>query len=246
MNAELPRGQQERQDFPRFGMIQYANRFPKETDHVRLRISGEGLDPVELDDPLANLPRIEQVSDFHCVTTWSHRSLRWSGVRFSDFYAHHIAPRLAPGSHVTTVVLRGQDGYRTTLLLEDLLAADVLLADRLDGKPLGIEHGAPLRVVAPAHYGYKSLKHVSRVEFYPHELKNKSAVLALMDHPRARVEFEERARGLPGWLLRHFYRLLIRPAEAHFAKAMTRHTEQIAQATQTLNTSPTTGDAAQR
>lgn len=223
MNTELPRGQSVCEDFPRFGLIQYAHRFPGETEHVRLRISGDGLDTEELDDPLAGLPRVAQVSDFHCVTTWSHRALRWSGVRFADFYAHSIAPRLAPGSQVTTVVLRGQDGYRTTLPLEDLLAADVLLADSLDGKPLCIEHGAPLRVVAPAHYGYKSLKHVSRMEFCEGVPKVRPAALAFMDHSRARVEFEERGRWLPGWLLRHVYRLMIRPTAALFARAMTRH-----------------------
>ncbi len=233
MNTDLPRGQQAREDFPRFGLLQYANRFPKETEHIRLRISGEGLDTEELDDPLAGLPRIEQVSDFHCVTTWSHRALRWNGVRFADFYAQYMAPRLAPGAHVNTVVLRGQDGYRTSLPLEDLLAADVLLADSLDGKPLGIEHGAPLRVVAPAHYGYKSLKHLARMEFCQREPKIESAVRAFMDHPRARVEFEERARGLPGWLLRYVYGLLIRPAATHFAKAMTRHTAHSAHTTGT-------------
>lgn len=237
MRTQLPRGQHAREDFPRFGLLQYANRFPAETEHVRLRLSGDGLSTVELDDPLAGLPRVEQISDFHCVTTWSRRSLRWSGVRFADFHARHIAPRLAAGTQVTTVVLRGQDGYRTSLPLADLLAADVLLADCLDGKPLGIAHGAPLRVVAPAHYGYKSLKHLSRLEFSQGAPKVKPAALAFMDHPRARVEFEERGRGLPGWLLRYIYRLLIRPAAAHFAKTMTRHTAQITH---------TTGDSAQR
>ncbi|MCF8152234.1 MAG: molybdopterin-dependent oxidoreductase, partial [Sulfuritalea sp.] len=177
MNAELPSGQHAREDFPRFGLLQYANRFPRETEQIRLRISGECLNTEELDDPLAGLPRTEQISDFHCVTTWSHRALRWSGVRFADFYAHHIAPRLAPGSQVATVALRGQDGYRTSLPLEDLLADDVLLADGLDGKPLGIEHGAPLRIVAPAHYGYKSLKHLSRLEFCQGAPKVKPAAL---------------------------------------------------------------------
>ncbi len=223
MHTELPPGQSAREDFPRFGLLQYAYRFPGATGRVRLHISGEALDTEELDDPLAGLPRVAQISDFHCVTTWSHRALRWTGVRFADFYDRRVTPRLAPGSRVKTVVLRGQDGYRTTLPLEDLLAADVLLADSLDGKPLGIEHGAPLRVVAPAHYGYKSVKHVSRMEFRAGMPKVKPAALAFMDHPRARVEFEERGRWLPAWLLRRVYRLLIGPIVSHFARAMARH-----------------------
>lgn len=40
-----------------------------------------------------------------------------------------------------------------------------------------------------------------------------------LDHPRARVAQEERARWLPGWLLRYAYRPLIKPGIAAFAKA---------------------------
>lgn len=220
MNGKLPRGQHAREDFPRFGLSQFAYRFPREAAAARLRISGDVIEAFEFDAPLADLPRVEQVSDFHCVTTWSRCGLRWSGVRFADFYALCVAPRLAAVAQVKTVVLRGQDGYRTTLPLADLLAADMLLADTLDGQPLSVEHGAPLRLVAPAHYGYKSLKHLSHLEFHQGEPKVRPAAFAFMDHPRARVALEERGRGFPGWLLRHIYRLMIRPTAARFARAM--------------------------
>lgn len=223
MSRRLPRGQQARADFPRFGLTQYADRFPRQTDGARLHIAGDVLDAEDLETPLAGLPRIEQVSDFHCVTTWSCRGLRWGGVRFADFYERRIVPRLAASACVTTVVLRAQDGYRTTLLLDDMLAADVLLADTLNGLPLAIEHGAPLRVVAPAHYGYKSLKHLSRIEFHQGAPRLRPAALAFMDHPRARVALEERGRWLPGWLLRRVYRLMIRSTVARFARAMDRY-----------------------
>lgn len=220
MSTPLPKGQRARADFPRFGLSQYAYRFPREVDTARLRISGDAVAAFELDAPLSGLPRIEQVSDFHCVTTWSRRGLRWGGVRFADFFEQRVRPLIEDGTEARTVVLRGQDGYRTTLPLADLLAADVLLADALDGRPLQIEHGAPLRLVAPAHYGYKSLKHLSRLEFHRGEPKVKPAAFAFMDHPRARVALEERGRGLPGWLLRRVYRLMIRPTAARFARAM--------------------------
>jgi DMSO/TMAO reductase YedYZ molybdopterin-dependent catalytic subunit len=85
-------------------------------------------------------------------------------VRFADFF-EHVAGRSRPTDDVRLVVFHGDDGYRCSLPLEDLLAADVLLADTLDGAPLGIEHGAPVRLVAPAHYGYKNVKHLRRIEF---------------------------------------------------------------------------------
>jgi DMSO/TMAO reductase YedYZ molybdopterin-dependent catalytic subunit len=220
MNAELPKGQRARSDFPRFGLTHFANRFPRHPDQARLQVSGDVVSATALSAPLEGMPRVEQVSDFHCVTTWSSHALRWGGVRFADFYDLQIAPLLATGAKVKTVVLRGQDGYRTTLPFEDLMAADVLLADSLDGLPLSIAHGAPLRLVAPAHYGYKSMKHLSRIEFWQSAPSVRPAAFAFMDHPRARVAFEERGRWLPGWLLRLVYRLTVRPTAARFANAM--------------------------
>ena len=62
-----------------------------------------------------------------------------------------------------TVVAEGY--YTTSLPLEDLLEDDVLLAFRLDGKPLEPEHGGPLRLVVPKKYAYKSAKWVRKLRF---------------------------------------------------------------------------------
>jgi DMSO/TMAO reductase YedYZ molybdopterin-dependent catalytic subunit len=219
MNA-LPRGQRERQDFPRFGIDKFATRFPKDPAIATLQMSGEVVHPLALENPLAGLPRVEQVSDFHCVTTWSRRGLRWGGVRFSVFYERVLLPRVQPNPNATVFILGAQDGARTTLLLEDLLAADVLLADTLDGQPLTIEHGAPLRLVAPSQYGYKSMKHLSRLSLHADDSMFRPSAFRFMDHPRARVAFEERGRVFPGWLLRRLYRPLIAPTVRKFARAM--------------------------
>lgn len=218
----LPTGQRERSDFPRFGLSQYANRFPKDASNKQLVLSGDVLEPMTLSEPFARLMRVEQISDFHCVTTWSRRNICWGGVHFAEFYRLQVAPKLKTGCVVNTVVVRGQDGYRTTMLLSDLLADDVLLVDTLDGTPLTVEHGAPIRLVAPAHYGYKSVKHVSQLEFWQGAPKVKPAAFAFMDHPRARVAFEERGRWLPAWLLRLSYRPLVQFTADKFSKAMKR------------------------
>jgi DMSO/TMAO reductase YedYZ molybdopterin-dependent catalytic subunit len=213
----LPPGQRERADFPRFGTTPFAKRWPSQTTSRRLEVHGAVRAPLVLDDALAGLPRVDVHCDFHCVTTWSHRGLCFGGVRWRDLYEQVIVPRAAPHDGATLVELRAQDGARTGLLLQDLLAADVLLADTLDGQPLPIEHGAPLRLVAPAHYGYKWVKHLSRVTFKTEAAGYRTAALRFMDHPRARVALEERGRGLPGWLLRRLYRPLIGPTVARFA-----------------------------
>ncbi len=229
--SPLPPGQRAIDGFPRFGLTQFAKRFPREASRIDLEIQGEVEEEIRLIDALAGLPRVEQVSDFHCVTTWSRRSLRWGGVRFAEFYDNVIVPRARPRPGSLLVALRGQDGARTGLLLQDLLAPDVLLADTLDGAPLTVEHGAPVRLIAPAHYAYKSVKHLSRIEFRGEAAGYRASGLRFMDHPRARVAQEERGRGAPGWLLRHLYRPLIGRTVARFARAMEERAARDADAT---------------
>lgn len=221
--AVLPPGQRDTASFPRFGLTQFARRFPRETSRPALEIIGDVEHPLSLPDALTGLPRVEQVSDFHCVTTWSRRSLRWGGVRFADFYDKVVVPTARPRPEATLIALRGQDGARTGMLLCDLLESDVLLADMLDGEPLAVEHGAPLRLIAPGHYGYKSVKHLCRLEFKTADAVYMVSGFRFMDHPRARVALEERGRGVPGWLLRYLYRPLVSGTVARFATAMAEH-----------------------
>ena len=218
--TSLPPGQYVTADFPRFGLPRFANRFPKNVNEIALQLLGDVERSLFVSTELGVLPRVEQVSDFHCVTTWSCRSLCWSGFRFSDFYEQIVVPGARPRPNARFVVLRSQDGYRSSLPLDDLLANDVLLADTLNGRPLTIEHGAPLRLIAPSHYGYKNVKHLSRVEFWRDDRTYRPAALRFMDHPRARVAFEERGKGVPGPILRYLYRPLVRPTISRFRRAI--------------------------
>ncbi|MBZ0297895.1 MAG: molybdopterin-dependent oxidoreductase [Anaerolineae bacterium] len=55
------------------------------------------------------------------------------------------------------------DGYVTSLPLHHL--HDALLAYAMNDRPLPPEHGFPLRLVAPARYGYKMPRWIQRIEF---------------------------------------------------------------------------------
>lgn len=222
--APLPPGQVERAEFPRFGLGKFANRFPRTALFEVLHVRGDVEQEIRITEAFGGLPRVEQRSDFHCVTTWSVRGLEWSGYRFRDFYEQIVVPGARPKDGAEFVVFRGEDDYCSSLPLADLLADDVLLADRLNGAALGIDHGAPLRLVAPAHYGFKNAKHLVAIEFwrdgrnyrFPRPYPN------LMDHPRARVALEERGRWVPMLLLRYFYRLLVPPTIWAFRRALER------------------------
>lgn len=222
----LPPGQRVSATFPRFGLTPYAARFPKDPDTIALRVFGLVETETVIGPALSGLPRVERVADFHCVTTWTCRSLQWSGFLFRDCFESLISAEAKPDRNATEVLLRGQDGYRSSLPLADLLADDVLLADRLDGEPLTVEHGAPLRLIAPAHYGYKSVKHLSGLEFMLPGATYRPAAYRWLDHPRARVAREERGQWAPSWLLRYLFRPLIPSTARRFEEAMRQYRER--------------------
>lgn len=208
----LPPGQHAIGDFPRFGSHRGAPP-PRIAQPAAIRIEGAVAQRLEL--PLARLaalPHRELVADFHCVAGWSAPGLRWSGVSFRAFYEGLIVPEARPDAAVSHLLFGGADGYYAVLTLEDALDADVLLADQLGGAPLDGDHGAPLRLLSPAQYGYKSAKHLCRIELLTRARadshRNAAAALTLRllgPHPRARVAREERHRHLPAWLLRGPY-----------------------------------------
>ena len=216
--ALLPPGQRALDHFPRFGLSQYANRVPDVPDRWTVDIGGD-VGPITIDaQTLAGIARTEQLADFHCVTTWSRLGLHWGGWRFRD-----VCDTVLDDRDHALVAIRGRDGYDTGLRYEDVLADDALLADTLDGEPLSVAHGAPLRLVAPAHYGYKNVKHITRIDFWRDPSRFRRRGLSrIIDHPRARVAHEERGNYLPGAVYRYLYRPFVNPTIKQFQRGLER------------------------
>ncbi len=106
------------------------------------------------------LPRFEDVSDFHCVTTWSKFDVRWTGVACLT-----LMEIVKPKPEVQHVLFGSYDGYTTNVRLDDVMDDDVLIATHYDGKPLTREHGGPARVIIPKLYAWKGAKFVRSIEF---------------------------------------------------------------------------------
>jgi DMSO/TMAO reductase YedYZ molybdopterin-dependent catalytic subunit len=183
-------------------------------------VTGAVAHPIEFPvSRLAALERRELIADFHCVTGWTAPGLHWGGVAFRTFYETVIVPETRPQPGVSHLLLEGADGFTTALLLDDALDSDVLLADRLGGKALDSDHGAPVRLLSPKQYGYKSAKHLCGIELHTREPKDgyRKGVRrrflkgVVAPHPRARVAREERHRYLPAWVVRGIYRNVLRP-----------------------------------
>jgi DMSO/TMAO reductase YedYZ molybdopterin-dependent catalytic subunit len=204
--VNLPPGQRAVKGFPRFGTHLHRPPPPVPQDPV-IEIGGAVTAPFSV--PLARLG-------------WSATGLRWEGVAFETFYGTIIKPALQPGASITYVVFGGLDGYRSIVSIEDALAEDVLIAQRLDGRPLDPDHGAPVRLVSPRQYGFVSTKHLCRIDVRTAAARQTYDFLeptqrALMrgpliqPHPRARAWEEERHRYLPAWAVRPIYHVLIPP-----------------------------------
>jgi DMSO/TMAO reductase YedYZ molybdopterin-dependent catalytic subunit len=126
-----------------------------------LTIDGAVDHPVKLtwSDFMA-LPQTEDTSDFHCVTTWSKLNMNWKGVRFMD-----LAALVSPQETATHVLCYGYDDYTTNMALEEALKPDVLLVHTIEGQPLPMEHGGPVRMITPQLYAWKGSKWINRMEF---------------------------------------------------------------------------------
>lgn len=105
------------------------------------------------------LEQVDDVQDFHCVTTWSRCDLNFRGVRLSAVLA--LAEPSDAASHI---MCYASDGYTTNLSLIEALKDDVLLVHTWDGLPLPKEHGGPVRMVTPQLYAWKGAKWINRIE----------------------------------------------------------------------------------
>src|SRR3954466_15317345 len=103
----------------------------------RLKIGGLVEHPVSLAyDELRALPRVEQVSDFHCVTGWSVNNVRWGGVRI-----HDVLAAAKPRSSAQALEFVSMEvPYTDYLTAKQASLRDAMLAYEMDGKPLPQEH----------------------------------------------------------------------------------------------------------
>ena len=120
------------------------------------------------------LPRTEQTTEFKCIEGWS-TIVTWAGVRLSDFLARYplatasgqpIADVNHPQGAAKYVGLQTPDeAYFVGLEMESALHPQTLLCYEMNGQPLSLEHGAPLRLVSPLKYGVKHIKRIGTIAF---------------------------------------------------------------------------------
>lgn len=126
-----------------------------------LSVEGKVAKPLSLSlAGLRALPQREARLPIACVEGWSF-SARWRGVQLRDLLERAGA---APDAAVRIESLEAEGVYRTSPL--NRLQArdrDTLLALELEGEPLALDHGFPLRLISPNRPGVQQTKWVNKV-----------------------------------------------------------------------------------
>jgi DMSO/TMAO reductase YedYZ molybdopterin-dependent catalytic subunit len=162
---QLPVGQHQVKNWP---VLDLGEHPAIALDDWRLEVGGHVEHPFTLTwAEFLALPHVDDVSDFHCVTTWSRYDNHWRGVRFST-----IAELAVPTTDAAHVLCTGHDveplssvAYTTNLPLARAVEDDVLLVHTWEGEPLPREHGGPCRMITPKLYAWKGTKWIRRIEF---------------------------------------------------------------------------------
>ncbi len=126
-------------------------------------------------DDIRNLPRTEMTTELKCIEGWS-AIVNWAGARFSDFADEFKPATINDNSSdsrsslaknlVRYVSMETPDGgYYVGFDMESAMHPQTLLCYEMNGQPLTLEHGAPLRLVTATKYGIKSIKRIGRIEF---------------------------------------------------------------------------------
>jgi DMSO/TMAO reductase YedYZ molybdopterin-dependent catalytic subunit len=114
---------------------------------------------------LKTLPEVSLTTELKCVEGWS-AIVTWTGCRFADF-----ARKFPPPPGTKFVALRSEpegyedDWYFVGLDIESALHPQTLLAWGMNGEPLTVEHGAPLRLAIPIKYGIKNIKLITHLSY---------------------------------------------------------------------------------
>jgi DMSO/TMAO reductase YedYZ molybdopterin-dependent catalytic subunit len=125
----------------------------------RLRVAGNVTQPLIFTlEELHALPQHAATLPIACVEGWSV-SRHWTGVRVRDLLERAGAPR---GADVRVESLQPEGSWRTSILHPaHARDRDTLLALLVEGEELALDHGYPLRLIAPNRPGVHQTKWVT-------------------------------------------------------------------------------------
>lgn len=141
-----------------------------------IQVDGMVEKPFEIgfDDLARKLPLEERLYRFRCVEAWA-MAVPWTGIPLKSFVAlakplsgakyirfeTFLNPRVAPGQNQRWYPWPYTEGLTIAEATNEL----PLLVTGIYGKPLPTQHGAPIRLITPWKYGFKSVKSIRKISF---------------------------------------------------------------------------------
>ncbi|CAN5665686.1 hypothetical protein BH11ARM2_BH11ARM2_00290 [soil metagenome] len=123
---------------------------------------------------IKKLPKVDMVTELCCIEGWSI-IVHFTGARLRDFMKLYPPPTRSgddpdiehkPEDLVRYVSMETPDGgYYVGLDMQSALHPQTLLCYEMDGKPLTLDHGAPLRLAIPVKYGIKNIKRIGTIRY---------------------------------------------------------------------------------
>jgi DMSO/TMAO reductase YedYZ molybdopterin-dependent catalytic subunit len=118
--------------------------------------------PLRLQDITA-MESVETMRTLKCIGdpigTEQMGNAKWKGVRLRD-----LIQKAGVKPNAKVAVFRCADSYHTAIPLADALHEDTILAYEMNGEPLPTDHGYPVRLLNPGHYGTKNPKWIVNIQ----------------------------------------------------------------------------------
>ena len=142
----------------------------------KLEVSGLVVSPFHLSlEDLRKLPKRTQITKHNCIQGWSGVA-EWGGVLMADIIKlcgvepeakYVVFTSYQKGKQSVKPELREaqEHTYYEVLDMKLALHPQTILAYEMNGKPLPVNHGAPLRLRCETQLGYKMVKYLRSIEF---------------------------------------------------------------------------------
>ncbi|HEY5368601.1 MAG TPA: molybdopterin-dependent oxidoreductase [Hanamia sp.] len=113
-------------------------------------------------DDIKALPKQDLIFDFKCIEGWSQIT-HWAGARFSDFAKKYKLDAQTQMNYVGLITPDKE--YYVGIDMASIMHPQTLLCYEMNGKPLPLNQGYPLRLIIPVKYGIKSIKRIGSIFF---------------------------------------------------------------------------------
>ncbi len=150
------------QDFYRIDI----NTVPPKVDGQSWRLQVVGLvdNPLELSlDDLRAMPQVSQMITLECISNRLGGDListaLWTGVPFK-----YVLEKAGLQSSAKEIYITSVDGFYESVPLDEAMDGRTLLVYEMNGEPLPVPHGYPLRIYIPGHFGMKQPKWIEKLE----------------------------------------------------------------------------------